>query len=151
MAVDYQGPVAVCGLDKLLAPALQVFEAGVPTHMADVIAGATGETAAFVMDMIGVSPTTFRRKNEAGEALPDSAGHRVMGYLRVMATVRRLLQESGDAQQVASFDLDTWLATWMRQPLPEHGQKTPAEMLRNPEGQRAVELLSERMRGGLPA
>ena len=38
-----------------------------------------------------------------------------------------------------------------REPLPELGNKTPAEMLRNPEGQRAVELVLERMRGGLPA
>jgi Protein of unknown function (DUF2384) len=39
----------------------------------------------------------------------------------------------------------------MREPLPELGAKTPAEMLRNPEGQRAVEWVLERMRGGLPA
>jgi len=39
----------------------------------------------------------------------------------------------------------------MRQALPELGGKSPAEMLRNPEGQRAVEQVLERMRGGLPA
>jgi putative toxin-antitoxin system antitoxin component (TIGR02293 family) len=126
-------------------------EFGVPTYMVDVIAGATGEAVAYVMDVIGVSPTTYRRKDEAREPLPDAAGHRVMGFLRVMATLRRLLDESGDPQQVAHFDLDTWVARWMREPLPELGNKTPAEMLRNPEGQRAVELVVERMRGGLPA
>jgi putative toxin-antitoxin system antitoxin component (TIGR02293 family) len=117
----------------------------------DVIAGATGEAVTRVMDVIGVSPTTYRRKDEAREPLPDAAGHRVMGFLRVMATLRRLLEESGDPQQLAAFDLDTWVARWMREPLPELGNKTPAEMLRNPEGQRAVELVLERMRGGLPA
>ncbi len=142
-------------VDRIMAASgialFDAVEAGVPTRMVDVIAGATGETTAYVMDMIGVSQTTFRRKDEAGEPLPDAAGHRVMGYLRVMATLRRLLEESGDPQQLATFDLDTWLATWMRQSLPELGHKTPAEMLRNPEGQRAVEVLLERMRGGLPA
>lgn len=126
-------------------------EAGVPTAMVDLIAGATGETAAQVMEMIGVSPTTFRRKDEAGEPLPEAAGHRVMGFLRVAATLRRLLDESGDAEQLAHFDLETWLARWMREPLPEFAGKTPAEMLRNPEGQRAIEQVLERMRGGLPA
>lgn len=126
-------------------------ESGVPTYMVDVIAGATGEAATHVMDVIGVSQTTYRRKDEAREPLPDAAGHRVMGFLRVMATLRRLLEESGDPQQLAKFDLDTWVARWMREPLPELGNKTPAEMLRNPEGQRAVELVLERMRGGLPA
>ena len=74
-----------------------------------------------------------------------------MDCLRVMATLRRLLAESGDPEQLAKFDLEAWVAQWMRQPLPELGDKTPAEMLRNPEGQRVVEQVLERMRGGLPA
>jgi putative toxin-antitoxin system antitoxin component (TIGR02293 family) len=126
-------------------------EAGVPTYLVYVIAGATGEAVVNVMDIIGVSQTTFRRKEEANEPLPDVAGHRVMAFLRVAATLRRLLEESGDPEQLKNFDLDAWLAQWMREPLPELDGKTPAEMLRNPEGQRAVEQVLERMRGGLPA
>lgn len=126
-------------------------EAGVPTYLVNVIAGATGEPVAAVMDLIGVSQTTFRRKEEADEPLPDVAGHRVMGFLRVAATLRKLLEESGDPQQLNDFDLEGWLAQWMREELPELGDKTPAQMLRNPEGQRAVEQVLERMRGGLAA
>lgn len=126
-------------------------EAGVPTYLVNVIAGATGEPAINVMNLIGVSQTTFRRKDEAHECLPDVAGHRVMGFLRVVATLRKLLAESGDPDRVRDFDLDRWVAQWMRESLPELGGKTPAEMLRNPEGQRAVEEMLERMRGGLPA
>ena len=126
-------------------------EAGVPTYLVDVIAGATGQAASSVMDMIGVSATTFRRKEDAHEPLPDVAGHRIMGFLRVAATLRRLLDESGDAAQLQDFDLNAWLARWMREELPELGGKTPAEMLRNHEGLRAVEQVLERMRGGLPA
>ena len=72
-----------------------------------------------------------------------------MGFLRLMATFRRLLEESGDPEQVASFDLVE--ARWIREPIPEFGNETPAVMLRNPEGHRAIEQLMERMRGGLPA
>ena len=138
----------------IASPGVTLFdavEAGVPTYLVNVIAGATGEAATNVMDIIGVSQTTFRRKEEANEPLPDVAGHRVMGFLRVAATLRRLLDESGDPEQLKDFDLDAWVAQWMREPLPELGGKTPAEMLRNPEGQRAVEQVLERMRGGLPA
>ena len=74
-----------------------------------------------------------------------------MAFLRVAATLRRLLEESGDPEQLREFDMEGWLAQWMRQRLPELGGKSPAEMLRNPEGQRAVEQVLERMRGGLPA
>jgi putative toxin-antitoxin system antitoxin component (TIGR02293 family) len=138
----------------IASPGVTLFdavEAGVPTYLVNVIAGATGEAVTNVMDIIGVSQTTFRRKEEANEPLPDVAGHRVMGFLRVAATLRRLLDESGDPEQLKGFDLDAWVAQWMRDPLSELGGKTPAEMLRNPEGQRAVEQVLERMRGGLPA
>ena len=134
-------------VDRVMAsPGVVLYDAvesGVPTYMVDMIAGATGEAATRVMDLIGVSQTTYRRKDEAHEPLPDAAGHRVMGFLRVMATLRRLLDESGDPEQLAKFDLEGWVARWMREPSPELGNKTPAEMLRNPEGQRAVEQVLE--------
>ena len=137
----------------MASPGVTLFdavEAGVPTYMVNVIAGATGETVADVMDIIGVSQTTFRRKEEATEPLPDVAGHRVMAFLRVAATLRRLLEESGEPHLLKDFDLDVLMAQWMREQLPELDGKTPAELLRNPDGQLAVEQVLERMRGGLP-
>ena len=135
-------------------PPAHLFDAvdqGVPTHVVLLLASAFGDTAASMMNLIGVSETTFRRKEEAGEPLPEVAGHRVMGFLRIVATLQRLLAESGDAEALAGFDLEAWVGAWMRQASPGLAGKTPAQMLRNPEGQRAVEELLERMRGGLPA
>lgn len=126
-------------------------EAGVPTHVVKMIAGATGESVTAIMNLVGVSQSTFLRKEVAKEPLPDVAGHRIMGYLRVVATLRRLLDESGDPEQMKDFDLEGWVAQWMHEELPDLGGKTPAGMLRNPEGLRAVEQVLERMRGGLVA
>ena len=126
-------------------------EAGVPTHVVKLIAGATGESVTAIMNLVGVSQSTFLRKEAAKEPLPDVAGHRIMGYLRVVATLRRLLDESGDPEQMKGFDLEGWVAQWMHEELPDLGGKTPAEMLRNPEGLRAIEQVLERMRGGLVA
>lgn len=69
---------------------------------------------------------------------------------RVIAMLRGLLEGSGDRQQLKDFDLERWVARWMREKLPELGGKTPAEAVRTPEGLRAVEQILERMRGGLP-
>lgn len=142
-------------VDRVMAsPGITLFdavEAGVPTYLVNVIAGATGEPVTTIMELVGVPETTFRRKEDAKEPLPDAAGYRVMGFLRVVATLRKLLTESGDPEQLKSFDLEGWVAQWMREKLPELGDKTPAQMLRNPEGQRAVEEVLERMRGGLAA
>ncbi|MNY81985.1 hypothetical protein D3C86_2238470 [compost metagenome] len=62
-----------------------------------------------------------------------------------------MLDESGDPEQMKNFDLEGWFSQWIQTKLPELGGKAPAEMLRNPEGQRAVEQVLERMRGGLVA
>lgn len=129
----------------------EALEMGVPTALVDLIAAATNEPVTRVLEVIGVAPTTFKRKDEAHESLPDAAGQRVMGLLRVMATLQRALEESGDPEQVAAFDLEAWMAQWLKEPLAELRNKTPAEMLRNSEGQRALEQIIERMRGGLPA
>lgn len=126
-------------------------EAGVPTDVVKLIAKATGEPASVIMGLAGVSQTTFVRNEAANRPLPDVAGHRVMAYLRLLATLRRMLDESGDSVQMKTFDLEGWFARWVHEKLPELGNKTPADMLRNPEGQRAVEQVLERMRGGLAA
>ncbi|MQA40556.1 DUF2384 domain-containing protein [Rugamonas sp. FT29W] len=136
------------------APGVQLFdavEAGVPTDVVKLIAKATGEPASVIMGLAGVSQTTFVRNEAANKPLPDVAGHRIMAYLRLLATLHRMLDESGDPEQMKSFDLEGWFAHWVHESLPELGDKTPADMLRNPEGQRAVEQVLERMRGGLAA
>jgi uncharacterized protein (DUF2384 family) len=115
-------------------PGLMLFdavEAGVPTQMVEVIASTLGLPASSVMDMLGVSLTTLRRKEQLGEPLPDAAGHRVMGLLRLVATLRRLLEESADPAALKRFDVEAWVSGWLRQPLPELAGKTPADLLRN--------------------
>ncbi|WP_295994934.1 antitoxin Xre/MbcA/ParS toxin-binding domain-containing protein [Rugamonas sp.] len=136
------------------APGVQLYdavEAGVPTDVVKMIAKATGEPASVIMGLAGVSQTTFVRNEAANRPLPDVAGHRIMAYLRLLATLSRMLDESGDPEQMKTFDLEAWFARWVHEKLPELGNKTPADMLRNPEGQRAVEQVLERMRGGLAA
>lgn len=126
-------------------------EEGVPAATVAILSRALGEPAPGVLDIIGLAETTYRRKAEAGEALPEVAGHRAMALVRVIAKLRQLLAESGDPEQVKDFDLEHWIGGWIKAPLPELGGATPAALLRNPEGQRVIESLLERMRGGLAA
>ena len=136
----------------LNAPASDLFEAleeGVPTYVVDLIASATQQPASFVMDMIGISPRTFSRREQANEPLPDVAGHRVMGFLRLAATFQRVLDESGDPEALPSFDLGGWLGNWMQQTQQQLGGRTPAQMLRNPEGLRVLEQGIQRKQAGV--
>ncbi|WP_425057409.1 MbcA/ParS/Xre antitoxin family protein [Roseateles toxinivorans] len=59
-----------------------------------------------------------------------------------------MIEESGSTQDVDA--LSTWLDTWLAEPLPELGGATPTQAWTSEDGQRQVETLLERMRGGLP-
>jgi uncharacterized protein (DUF2384 family) len=127
-------------------------EAGVPTYVIDVMAGAMSLAPSCVLEVLGVSATTYRRRDCAKRPLPDLAGHRAMGVLRTAAAaLRQLLEESGDDGAVKMFDLSKWFGAWLHESLPELGGRSPAEMLRNAEGVHALEAVFHRMRGGLPA
>lgn len=126
-------------------------EEGVPAGAVVLLSKALSEPAPQILVLLGLPETTFRRKAEAGEALPEVVGHRTVALMRVVAKLRQLLAESGDPDQTKDFDLGNWVSAWIKEPLSELGGETPAALLRNPEGQRAVETLLERMRGGLVA
>ena len=138
-------------MDSPPAQLYVALEAGVPTQVVQLLADAFNESLASFLSLFEISETTFHRKEEGNQPLPAVASHRVMGFLRSVGKLWRLLQDSGDVEQLARFDLEAWVSQWIRSPLPEFNGKTPAQMLSNPEGQRAVEDLLERMRGGLPA
>lgn len=126
-------------------------EEGVPAITVALISKALSESPSDVLDIIGLPETTYQRKAKAGDILPDAAGHRTVALMRVVATLRQLLSESGDTERVKGFDLENWVSAWIKEPLPELGGATPAALLRNPDGQRVVEALLERMRGGVAA
>ena len=79
---------------------LRAVEEGVPAFTVVLISRALSEPAPSVLNMIGLPETTYQRKAKAGEALRDAAGHRAIALMRVVATLRQLLEESGDAGQV---------------------------------------------------
>ncbi len=133
---------------------LQLYESvelGVPASHVPLLATATGRGVSELLDLLAMAETTYRRKEGENKPLPAVDGQRVMALIRVSALVKRLLDESGDAAGVATFDLGAWIGDWIARPLPELGGRRPAEMLRNAEGVRAVEGVLERMRGGVPA
>lgn len=67
----------------------------------------------------------------------------------VIEVLGQLIAESGNERR--DFDLERWVADWMRQPLAELGGQTPKHALGQPEGLEAVKQILERMRGGLAA
>lgn len=126
-------------------------EVGVPTVMVDIVAGAMSQSHSKVLRMIGVTPATLRRRMASDAPLPPLAGHRVMALLRVAATMRRTLDKVGEPSASDALGRHAWLAGWLMQHLGQLGGRTPAELLRNPEGLRVLEHEIERIWNELPA
>jgi hypothetical protein len=72
---------------------------------------------------------------------------RFEGQERVSAKVR----ESGDRRSSRRFDVEAWVDQWMQLPLPKLSGRTPAQVLQRINGWPSVELVLERMRGGMCA
>jgi len=73
---------------------------------------------------------------------PDEAS----AHRRVALRVRMMLHAT--TADASSFDVDAWVAAWMKSPLPQLGGKRPAEILLMLEGWEAVEGALESMGGG---
>lgn len=126
-------------------------EAGVPTEMVDVIAGATSLPQATVLRMLGVARSTYNRRALSADPLPTLAGHRVMALLRLAAKMHQLASRGGDVREGEALARYQWFAAWLTRPMAHHGHKAPAELLRNHEGQLLLEHEIEQTWCALPA
>lgn len=63
-----------------------------------------------------------------------------LGIQTLVEMVQTMVKESGDPE---GFDARLWVTTWLAQPLPALGGKTPASYMDTAEGQKLVaELLA---------
>lgn len=74
----------------------------------------------------------------------DGAGARV----ELLEKLGQMIEQSGGVFDMA--DIAAWFDVWVTEPLLELNGRTPADALLSENGRRQVEILLERMRGGLP-
>ena len=73
----------------------------------------------------------------------ETADRRVL-----VAMVLRILGAS--SSEMSSGDLERWTEAWMHAPNAQLRDKTPADVLREPNGAERIQALLEAVRGGLP-
>lgn len=66
----------------------------------------------------------------------------------LLSRLQQMLGQSGEYCQ--AIDVETWLDEWLKEPLYELGGARPVDVLSTSSGIDKVEILLERMRGGLP-
>jgi len=67
---------------------------------------------------------------------------------KVLAKVRRILEESGNPSLMSPSDMERWVDVWMQTRQPALHGKTPAEAIQLLDGWGQVESLLEQVRDG---
>ncbi|QWT21958.1 MbcA/ParS/Xre antitoxin family protein [Bacillus sp. NP157] len=99
-------------------------------------------------DSMGIARSTFTRKARKQEVLSSGESAVVLGLARIVGEIERILTESGDPEQLKTFDLTEWVGAWLREPVAALGGLPPLAYMDNPYGQETVLQLVGQMQSG---
>lgn len=134
--------------DLETAPSLERIEmvrAGVPAAMLAFLAKRLGVSLEWIYETTGVARSTGDRKRRKGERLNQDQSERVMGLIRLIGQVRRIVEESGDPE---GFDAAHWVADWLDAPLGALGGRRAADLMDTADGRALVTNLVGQMQAG---
>lgn len=99
-------------------------------------------------DSMGFARSTFTRKVKKHESLSSSESAVALGVARIVGELERILAESGDPELMQDFDVAVWAGSWLREPVPALGGRTPLDYMDNAYGQETVLQLIGQMQSG---
>lgn len=118
---------------------------GVPAQAVAALADALDMSRDEVTRELGLPRSTVERKLRDGGHLGQAESERILGVVRLIGQVRRIVEESGDP---TGFDAPLWVATWLRTPVPALGGRPPMQYMDTAEGRAVVAQLVEQMQSG---
>jgi len=99
----------------------------------------------YVVQTLGLAPSTAMRKMESDATLNLDESERVLGMGKLIGQVQTIVEESGDP---AGFDAAKWVAEWIKTPQRALGGKRPDELLDTADGRQLVSDLIARQQSG---
>jgi putative toxin-antitoxin system antitoxin component (TIGR02293 family) len=118
---------------------------GVPAQAVAALAEALDMSRDELTRALGLPRSTVERKLRDGGHLGQAESERVLGVVRLIGQVRRVVQESGDP---TGFDAPLWAAHWLQTPVPALGGRPPMQFMDTAEGRAVVFQLVEQMQSG---
>ncbi|UJJ60604.1 antitoxin Xre-like helix-turn-helix domain-containing protein [Rhodanobacter denitrificans] len=98
--------------------------------------------------ILGVPRATLNRKLKARQRLDVPVSERVLGLVRLVGQVKKMVEESGNPE---GFDAPTWVGEWLERPLPALGGRKPGEFMDTASGQELVSNLLAQTQAGVYA
>lgn len=124
---------------------IEMVRAGVPATVLAFLAKRLDVSLEWIYETTGVARSTGDRKRRRGERLNQDQSERVMGLIRLIGEVRRIVDESGDPE---GFDAAHWVAEWLEAPLGALGGRRPADLMDTADGRILVTSLVRQMQAG---
>lgn len=137
---ELAGMERVPSLDRI-----EMVRAGVPATVLAFLAKRLDVSLEWIYETTGVARSTGDRKRRRGERLNQDQSERVMGLIRLIGQVRRIVEESGDPE---GFDAAHWVADWLDAPLGALGGRRPADLMDTADGRALVTNLVRQMQAG---
>lgn len=122
--------------------------AGLSTSFVKQMASDLAIDQSVLTDSMGIARSTFTRKAKNHEVLSSGESAVALGLARIIGEIERILAESGDPEQMETFDVAGWVGAWLREPVPALGGRVPLDFMDNPYGQETVLQLIGQMQSG---
>jgi putative toxin-antitoxin system antitoxin component (TIGR02293 family) len=122
-----------------------VVKKGVPARFLVRIIKDMARPKHYVVQMLGLAPSTATRKMESNATLNLDESERVLGMGKLIGQVQTIVEESGEA---SGFDAAKWVAEWIKTPQRALGGKRPDELLDTADGRQLVSDLIARQQSG---
>ena len=143
VAIDYRSIAASSPSEKST-----MVRKGLSTAFVKHMASDLAIEQSVLTDSMGIARSTFTRKAKNQEALSTAESAVVLGMARIVGEIERILAESGDPEQMKTFDVAEWVGTWLREPVPSLGGRPPLDFMDNTYGQETVLQLVGQMQSG---
>lgn len=132
------------GLDVL--DEIRLIRRGLDASALGTLADEMAMTKERLIAMLGVPRSTVMRKSKDQSRLSTEQSERVLGMMKLVAQVGRIVEESGDA---TGFDAAHWLSEWLEEANPALGGRKPGEFMDTNTGQALVSSLIARMQSAV--
>lgn len=108
---------------------------GIPAKRTKMILNDMGIDQKSFLEAIGLKTATINKKVKEDATLAIDEGERLLGVAKLIGQVESMISESGTTK---GFDAPSWIARWLKEPLPALGGRKPIEFLDTMEGQGLV-------------
>jgi len=122
-----------------------IVKAGLPARLLTTLADDMHVTRERLYGWLGLPRATANRKVKVDDVLSQDESERALGIARLVGQVEKIVSESGDPE---GFDAARWTASWLDQPNPALGGRSPGEFLDTADGRALVSGLVAQIQSG---